>query len=209
MIPDTQAKPDVEAPPAMAAAPSVPITTEAPPPVVQQTTQPATALVKPPAVLVDFFEYMSNRDLFGWLTLANFVYLVEIGNIYRLNAPYMSQTQSYEVALGSVGFTCSLVVFLAEQAGKGLPAPSLTGVSLFIFLWWFAGVIVTTFFGTFLNLVTPANGYFGAVSPVQRSATYPPPPPPPPARCKNSGFRLALPRWPCSRTWPRPGRICP
>jgi len=159
MIPDTQAKPDVEQPAA-----SVPMT-QAPPPVVQQTqAQPATGLVKPPAVLVDFFEYMSNRDLFGWLTLANFVYLVEIGNIYRLNAQYMSQTQSYEVALGSVGFTFSLVVFLAELAGKGLPAPALKGMSVFIFLWWFAGVIVTTFFGTFLNLVTPANGYFGAVS---------------------------------------------
>jgi len=66
----------------------------------------------------------------------------------------------YQVACGTISAFFALVSALLYHLGKLDNVRVLEGISLFQFLWWTAGMIVLTFFGSFQS-VAYGNGYFG------------------------------------------------
>jgi len=86
--------------------------------------------------------------------------MTQIANMYSLSRVGGGQIPKYEVALGSVATFFALLGWLIDMGGKPLDGMGLKVLSGFLFLWWFAGVVVTTFFGTFTYPWFYANGYF-------------------------------------------------
>jgi hypothetical protein len=70
-------------------------------------------------------------------------------------------TNGYQVAVGAISFGVALIVAIVHMFGKLESVAAQTWISVGFFLWWAAGVIVLTFFGTFTT-TQYANGYFGA-----------------------------------------------
>jgi len=70
-------------------------------------------------------------------------------------------TRGYQVAVGVVSLGIAFIFGILDYAGKFTDQHGQTWVSVFLFLWWAAGVIVLTFFGDF-QTTTRAAGYFSS-----------------------------------------------
>ncbi|KAH9253164.1 hypothetical protein BASA81_008846 [Batrachochytrium salamandrivorans] len=71
------------------------------------------------------------------------------------------QISAYQVACGAASFGIAILSGLLAWCGKLENSTARVVISGFQFLWWVAGVIVLTFFGSY-QTTARANGYFGA-----------------------------------------------
>jgi len=143
-------------------APAVTVTTPAPAPIAAPTTAATTGVATRTATAVlDGLTLLTNQECIGFLTLSSFVYMIETANNYSKLPNPKTQIQSYEVALGVISCFFAGMAFAVGLGGRELEGPFANAVAVFLFLWWFSGVIVTTFFGSYIS-VTYANGYFAA-----------------------------------------------
>jgi len=68
--------------------------------------------------------------------------------------------QGWQVAFSTIAAAIALLALIADKAGMLTSERAKEGISVFLFLWAIAGMIVLTFFGDFIT-VAYANGYFG------------------------------------------------
>jgi hypothetical protein len=83
------------------------------------------------------------------------------GPIQTLPAVRCRDTYGYQVAVATISAFIALVSALLYYFGALKSKMARELISLFQFLWWTAGVIVLTFFGSF-QFTDFANGYFGS-----------------------------------------------
>jgi hypothetical protein len=99
---------------------------------------------------------LSFREQVGLLT---FTALVEMIMAAQLCAHLTcSSMVGYEVTLGAVSALITLVTIAVDYKNALDPEPAQLIVGA-VWLWWFIGVIVATFFGNFTTTIF-ANGYF-------------------------------------------------
>lgn len=75
--------------------------------------------------------------------------------------PITTDRRSYQVACGAVSLALAIITALLALCNQLENELARKIISAFQFLWWVAGVIVLTFFGSFQTTAI-ANGYFGA-----------------------------------------------
>jgi len=97
---------------------------------------------------------LSNREQFGLLTFTSLVEMIMATQLVP-----MTSMSAYEISLGAISAFISLVCIALDFVGKPLHVELLQLVIAFVWLWWFIGAIVATFFGSFTTLVF-ANGFF-------------------------------------------------
>jgi len=96
--------------------------------------------------------------LLAWFSMVEMIAAAQICGEFSPSACW--GTRGYQVAVGVVSLSiaglCGICFYLELLTNTAFE----TAVSVFLFLWWTAGVIVLTFFGDF-QLTTTAAGYFG------------------------------------------------
>jgi len=88
-------------------------------------------------------------------------YKQDIASGFNITIPTdVSPFMQYQISIGAISFTCAFVTVVLGLRGWDPYVYKLI-MSGFQFLWWDAGVIALTFFGSF-QTTSIANGYFGA-----------------------------------------------
>jgi len=134
---------------------------------------PAPVVAKPvdKSALTEFARHTDWGVLNLLLAFSSIVVMISSatvcgGGVYVPGVPFSSLgvpctgIPGYQVACATISAIIALISALLYHLGKLDNKRALEGISVFQFLWWTAGMIVLTFFGSFQS-VDYANGYFG------------------------------------------------
>lgn len=107
-------------------------------------------------------EFVRNLTTMHWGSIN---YMVGFFSLLSLVAcctvPLTTPVEQGQVAIPAVSLAVVLIVEVLHCFDRCRNSAFRHVISIFMFLWWFAGVIFLTFFGSFKD-TTNANGYFGA-----------------------------------------------